>query len=345
MKKITRQACALLLGVLLAGCKPQQDVTTLRLAHTLDQQHVVHKAMLLMAERLEHYSNGSMQIEIYSGGQLGNERELIELLQIGSLAMTKVSASSVESFVPQMRVFSVPYIFNDNAHWLQMDKLGHTYSAYWIQNRVNSLFRWSGMNRKSSLIISGAYGFVFQGTFEVLDGFAADYGFSYGDLIANGAGITLFTTQEILFKKQIVTPKFSFWPSEYAQYRPQLLGSNFPEQVLKDYNAQTYWLSVNLSDITPKNWRIPSWICLSFGYSISEKLKSDQEYYIIQSGSETKTFEAYRRYLLSLDIDLSRIPIKKPWLKAVAKQFNYIKVPFPTIILMNGKTSFNPLYF
>jgi len=221
--------------------------------------------------------------------------------------------------------------FNDNAHWLQMDKLGHTYSAYWIQNRVNSLFRWSGMNQKSSLIISGAYSFVFQGTFEVLDGFAADYGFSYGDLIANGAGIALFTTQEILFKKQILTPKFSFWPSGYAQYRPQLLGSNFPEQVLKDYNAQTYWLSVNLSDITPKNWKIPQWICLSFGYSISEKLKSDQEFYLIQSGSETKTFEAYRRYLLSLDIDLSRIPVKKPWLKTILSNFNTLKIPFPTI--------------
>jgi tripartite ATP-independent transporter DctP family solute receptor len=122
MRTITRRAGGLLLvaAALLIGCKPQQDVTTLRLAHALDQEHVVHKAMVLMGERLEHYSNGTMQVDIYSGGQLGNERELVELLQIGSLAMTKVSASSVESFVPQMRVFSVPYIFNDNAHLWQV---------------------------------------------------------------------------------------------------------------------------------------------------------------------------------------------------------------------------------
>jgi tripartite ATP-independent transporter DctP family solute receptor len=122
MNNFPRQACSLLLvaAALLSGCKPQQEVTTLRLAHALDQEHVVHKAMVLMGERLAHYSDGSMQIEIYSGGQLGNERELVELLQIGSLAMTKVSASSVESFVPQMRVFSVPYIFNDNAHLWQV---------------------------------------------------------------------------------------------------------------------------------------------------------------------------------------------------------------------------------
>ena len=118
MKMLSRQAKCLLLvaAALLVACKPQQQVTTLRLAHTLDQEHVVHKAMLLMGQRLAEYSGGTMQLHIYSGGQLGNERELIELLQIGSLAMTKVSASSVESFVPQMRVFSVPYIFNDNAH-------------------------------------------------------------------------------------------------------------------------------------------------------------------------------------------------------------------------------------
>lgn len=118
MEMLSRQAKCLLLvaAALLTGCKPEQEVTTLRLAHTLDQEHVVHKAMVLMGERLAEYSGGTMQLQIYSGGQLGNERELIELLQIGSLAMTKVSASSVESFVPQMRVFSVPYIFNDNAH-------------------------------------------------------------------------------------------------------------------------------------------------------------------------------------------------------------------------------------
>lgn len=101
---------------LLAGCQAEKEVKVLKLAHTLDQEHVVHKAMVLMGERLEHYSNGTMSIDIYSSGQLGNERELVELLQIGSLAMTKVSASSLEGFVPAMQVFSIPYIFDDNDH-------------------------------------------------------------------------------------------------------------------------------------------------------------------------------------------------------------------------------------
>ncbi|MBU1309356.1 MAG: TRAP transporter substrate-binding protein [Gammaproteobacteria bacterium] len=130
MKIINRQARWLLLGiaVLLTSCGEKQEITTLRLAHSLDQEHVVHKAMVLMAERLQQYSNGSMQLKIYSGGQLGDERELVELLQIGSLAMTKVSASSLEGFNPAMQVFSVPYIFDDNAHFwrvLQSNTVTH----------------------------------------------------------------------------------------------------------------------------------------------------------------------------------------------------------------------------
>lgn len=105
--------CSLLL---LSSCQEQQQVTTLRMGHTLDQEHVVHKAMQHMAERLAFYSAGSMQIQIYSGGQLGSERELIELLQIGSLALTKVSASPLEGFAPVMKIFSLPYVFRDSAH-------------------------------------------------------------------------------------------------------------------------------------------------------------------------------------------------------------------------------------
>lgn len=110
------------LSLLLGSCKSADEKVTLRMGHTLDQEHVVHKAMLKMAERLAVYSNGSMEIQIYSGGQLGSERELVELLQIGSLALTKVSAAPLEGFVPVMKVFSLPYVFRDSQHlWAVLD--------------------------------------------------------------------------------------------------------------------------------------------------------------------------------------------------------------------------------
>jgi tripartite ATP-independent transporter DctP family solute receptor len=115
--KFRLRALLVPLFLLLASCGPQDDVTVLNLGHALDTGHVVHKGMVYMAERLDFYSNGTMRIEIYPSGQLGAERELVELLQIGSLAMTKVSSSPLESFVPEMKIFSLPYVFRDRAHF------------------------------------------------------------------------------------------------------------------------------------------------------------------------------------------------------------------------------------
>lgn len=102
--------------MLLGACHNNQDVKILKLAHNLDQTTSVHKAMEHLATRLAELSGGTMRVDIYPSGQLGQEREYIELLQIGSLAMTKVSASPMEGFVPEMRIFSIPYIFRNEAH-------------------------------------------------------------------------------------------------------------------------------------------------------------------------------------------------------------------------------------
>lgn len=102
--------------LLLSGCSSEKQRTTIKLAHSLDTKHPVHKAMVHLDERLQSISGGKMNVDIYPSGQLGSERELIELLQIGSLGMTKVSASPLEGFVPEMKVFSLPYLFKDNDH-------------------------------------------------------------------------------------------------------------------------------------------------------------------------------------------------------------------------------------
>jgi len=112
-----RWLCAVAIALVLLGCDDQDEETVLRLGHALDTGHVVHRAMVHMGERLEEYSGGAMRIEIYPSGQLGSERELVELLQIGSLAMTKVSTSPMESFVPEMKIFSLPYVFRDSEHF------------------------------------------------------------------------------------------------------------------------------------------------------------------------------------------------------------------------------------
>ncbi len=105
-----------LLILFIGGCKTATQTTTLKLAHGLDPSHPVHKAMVLMASKLDENSNGKMKLEIYPSGQLGGEQECVELLQIGSLAITKVSAAVLESFTPNYQVLGLPYIFRSREH-------------------------------------------------------------------------------------------------------------------------------------------------------------------------------------------------------------------------------------
>ncbi len=107
--------CSLLF--LFAGCDNESNVKILKLAHGLDTNHPVHKGMEFMAERLDEKSNGKMKIVIYPSGQLGSERELLELLQIGIISITKVSSATLENFVPSARIFNMPYIFRDHEHY------------------------------------------------------------------------------------------------------------------------------------------------------------------------------------------------------------------------------------
>jgi tripartite ATP-independent transporter DctP family solute receptor len=106
----------LAVSLFMAGCSAESGVRVIKLAHVLDTGHPVHKGMVFMAQRVSEKSAGKMRVDIYPSGQLGGERDLIELLQIGSLAMTKVSTAPLEAFVPEMKIFGIPYVFRDDEH-------------------------------------------------------------------------------------------------------------------------------------------------------------------------------------------------------------------------------------
>ncbi len=104
------------IAIIAAACKNTSGVKTIRLAHGLDVNHPVHKAMFKMGEDLAELSSGSLKLEIYPSQQLGTEREVLELLQIGSLDMTKVSVATLENFAPKAGVLGLPYLFRDRQH-------------------------------------------------------------------------------------------------------------------------------------------------------------------------------------------------------------------------------------
>lgn len=113
-------ALALPVIVLCAACRGESGVTVIKLAHGLDVGHSVHRAMELMASRVAEFSGGRMRIDIYPSEQLGTERQTLELLQIGSVGMTKVSAAVLENFAPTFQVLSLPYMFRDEAHQFEV---------------------------------------------------------------------------------------------------------------------------------------------------------------------------------------------------------------------------------
>lgn len=102
--------------IMITSCSSFQKKKVIKLAHSLDQTHSVHKAMVFMAERLKEKSNGELTIQIYPGGQLGSERGTLELLQIGSIGITKVSAAIMEGFVEEFKVLGLPYLFENKEH-------------------------------------------------------------------------------------------------------------------------------------------------------------------------------------------------------------------------------------
>lgn len=109
-------ACSLLLLGICSSCVKLSNQKVVYLAHTLPTSHPVHQGMEVFAEKVEEESGGKLLVKIFPDVQLGTEREVLELLQIGSIAMTKVSAATMANFAPEYKVMGVPYLFRDKAH-------------------------------------------------------------------------------------------------------------------------------------------------------------------------------------------------------------------------------------
>ncbi|WP_136467034.1 TRAP transporter substrate-binding protein [Flagellimonas onchidii] len=116
MAKKFKYFCLSAIAFLLWGCNNMGTSKTIKLAHGLDVNHSVHKALVKMGEDLAQLSAGKLTVEIYPNQQLGTERQIMELLQIGSLDMTKVSAATLENFAPKTKVLGLPYLFRDREH-------------------------------------------------------------------------------------------------------------------------------------------------------------------------------------------------------------------------------------
>lgn len=229
---------------------------------------------------------------------------------------------------------------NDNDEWLQLDKFGHVYSSYQLGRFGADALNWSGVSKKSQLIYGGTLGFVFLTTVEVFDGYSKEWGFSWGDVAANGLGTGLYIGQELLWNDQRLSLKYSFHQTKYASQNPEKLGKGFQEQLLKDYNGQTYWLSVNLKSFF-KASKLPPWLNIAFGYGAEGMLSGVKD---IDNQLLTNS-NRYRQYYLSFDVNLENIKTNSHFLKTVLSVFNTLKVPFPTLEFSQKGCVFHLLYY
>lgn len=223
------------------------------------------------------------------------------------------------------------HFFDDNYEWLQMDKCGHATTAYYVGRVGIGLMKWSGVERKKAIWYGGMVGSVYQSTIEVLDGYSSQWGFSIGDFTANTIGSIVVVGEELAWDEQRIVLKFSFHPSIYAPYRPDELGKTLQENILKDYNGQTYWLSVNPSSFMSKQTKFPKWLNIAVGYGAEGMTGAFFNPPYISAGGWQINFDRYRQYYLSFDVDLTRIKAKSKILNTVFNTIGFIKIPAPSI--------------
>lgn len=237
------------------------------------------------------------------------------------------------------------HFFNDNSEWLQMDKAGHVFSTYQAGRAMMGCMAWAGFSERQRLWIGGASGFAYLTAIELMDGFSNGWGFSWGDMGANAAGALLAMGQQAAWKEQRIAVKFSFHQTSFPQYRPVLLGRDLGEQVLKDYNGQTYWLSASVASFMRAETKFPRWLSVALGYGATGMISGSDNYVYVGSDGQVIGNGRHRRCFISLDLDLTRIRTKSRWLKTVFSVLSCIKFPFPALEWNGSKLQAHPLYF
>ena len=244
------------------------------------------------------------------------------------------------------------HTFNDISEWKGIDKIGHAYSAYAESKASMELWRWTGISRKKQIWIGGMSGAFYQTVIEVLDGYSAEWGWSWGDIGANFVGSGMLVAQELAWNEQRIQFKFSFHRKAYGdptlnKRSDSIFGKSTAERFLKDYNGQTYWLSTNVRSFFPES-KWPAWLNIAVGtgvegmFGANENIGKDKNGNINFNRTDIKR---YRQWYLSPDIDLTKIKTNRKGLKLAFRLLNIVKIPMPALEFSNGSFKFKAIAF
>ncbi|HEX7904223.1 MAG TPA: DUF2279 domain-containing protein [Chitinophagaceae bacterium] len=244
------------------------------------------------------------------------------------------------------------HTFNDSREWLQVDKMGHSWTAYNTSRGSAAMWRWAGVSQKKAAWIGGLSGAAYLTVIELLDGRSSKWGWSWSDIAANYTGSALFVGQELAWQEQRIQFKFSFHKKKYGdpqleQRADDLFGMSLPERMLKDYNAQTYWLSVNLKSFF-KQSKLPPWLNIAVGYGADGMYGGFENKWLDQLGNEMNRTDIPRKrqFYVAPDIDFTKIKTSSKLLRTCFAVLNCLKMPAPALMMdSKGKFKAYPFYF
>jgi len=225
--------------------------------------------------------------------------------------------------------------FNDFAEWKQLDKAGHFFNAFYLSDIPSRAMRGCNVEGRKADLIGALSGFLLTLPIEVMDGFSDGYGASVGDLVADAAGPVFFLGQKLAWDEIRIIPKASFHRTDFPPLRPQLLGDNLLSEIVKDYNGQTYWFSIDVDKFMP----FPKWLNLAVGYGAHEMV------YARDSQNEAIGLHPYRQYYAALDFDLTAIKTRSKLVKTLLYVASTIRLPGPAVQFSTRGSRFYPFYF
>jgi hypothetical protein len=243
--------------------------------------------------------------------------------------------------------------YNDLGEWQNVDKVGHAMTGYFESRWAYCMGNWAGEPSKKAAWIGAGLGFGYQLSLEMLDAHSAKWGFSMADIAANTVGCGVFLSQQLVWGEQRVRLKFSIAQPNYpndieVQNRVKnLYGSAFMERTMKDYNAQVYWLSANVASFMKQKNNFPKWLNIAVGYSAEGMLGGySNQWEANQQLVKRNDIKRYKQFILSPDVDLTRIKTKSYLLKTIFEAASIFKFPAPALVLdSNGKLALKPFFF
>ncbi len=247
--------------------------------------------------------------------------------------------------------------------WEQVDKYGHAFSAYQSAKMGYNVFEWTGISDKKAVFIGTGISIALMNTLEIMDGFSKEWGFSLYDAGFNTFGTSLFTSQQLVWKEQRISLKWSSTRPKYAttpiatndptffgsqQYAAEgHYGKYFWEYAFKDYNAMTIWASISPASFFMEREKknILRSLCLSIGFGGENIYGAAYNNYHDKEGRITSIgLPRYKQFYLSIDLNTEMIPTKSKVLRTVFKAINFIKIPAPAIEFNTlGQYKFHPI--